>query len=182
MADKPKDKTKGQHGGPRLKTRDDDRRGWNLHGGAEPYFEKFEPTEAHRELIKTYGVLLTQPHLATMLGISVNTLNRYYSAEVAIAQARATSTIAAKLYAAAAAGEPWAVRYYLNTIGKYTKRVELSGPDGGPLVPPDVDLSKCTDDQLDIIERAARILAGVDQGEPEGDSQSDQVGEGEPPA
>jgi hypothetical protein len=178
MADKPKEKTKENRGGPRPKVRPDDRRGWNARGGSEPYFEGFQPTDEHRELIKTYGVILTQPHLATMLGISQSTMIRHYAAEIAISQARATATIGSKLYAAAVAGEPWAIRYYLNTIGKFARRVEVSGPDGAPLMPPDVDLSKCSDDQLDIIERAVRILAGIDQGEPDGDARPDQGGTG----
>lgn len=161
-----KQKQKGQHGGPRPKVRPDDRRGWNTVGGSTPHLIAYQPTDEHRELVKTYAVVLTIPQLAKKLGISESTLLRHYRSEIDEAMATAVAAVGSKLFRSAMSGHFGAQVFFLKTRGKWSQRIELTGEDGGPVETR--DLSVLSDDELGDLKRLLGRLAGVGDGEPEG--------------
>ncbi len=170
MAQLRKDGQPKRAGGPRLKVRPDDARTGALPGvqGQAPY----EPTDAHREMVKTYAVVLTLPQLATKIGISQTTIRKYYGPEFDEAMANAVASVGSKLFQKAINGHPASMMFFLQCRGKWTRRIEHVGADGGP-----IDYRQTegyTDEQLAALEAAATILAGVDHGQPEGGIGGDQ--------
>lgn len=86
--------------------------------------------------------------------------HRYPEVQAALDDERAYTTDVAEiaLFNAIQSGEAWAVQFYLRTQGKprgYVDRLELSGPNGGPMQHEDV--TRLTD-----AERAERLAALFD--------------------
>jgi hypothetical protein len=159
------------HGGPRLKTGDGDRRG-AAPGGVQ---QAFVPTDEMRLQVTTLAKVCSADMIATTLGISRNTLYRHFSGEMQKGKAEAVSTVGAKLLQKALAGDRTCMIFYLKTQGKWSSRLELSGPGGGPIATVDLTskLREMSDDQLAALEPLlAALLAesgdGVAGGDPFG--------------
>jgi hypothetical protein len=150
------------NGGPRPKTRADDRRGKPL-GEPGRGVKPFEPTDAQREQVKTLAKVVDVPQIATIMGISKATIERHFRAELDLGQAEAVSLVGAGLLRKALKGDGPSMRFFLSTRGKgaYSKRVEVTGADGGPMVSAHADLGKLTDEDLEAYGRLARIAAGL---------------------
>lgn len=152
------------------------------HGGKignPPYV----PNEEHRQMVKTYAVVLTQEQLAKHMGMSVDTLTKHYRKEFDQAVAMAVANVGSKLVKKAMAGHFGAMVFFLRTKGKWSQRVEVSGPNGGPITHVDLSpvLNNMTEEQLGLLEPLLEHLlaaGGVDVNG--GDSVGAGAGEGDP--
>ena len=104
--------------------------------------QKYPAAKVALALTETKGMITLA---AKRLGCAPNTVRRYvreYAAcRQALEDARAEmgDTAELKLYKAVTDGEPWAITFYLKTLGKdrgYTERQEVTGKDGGALAAP----------------------------------------------
>jgi hypothetical protein len=71
--------------------------------------------------------------IALKLGISRDTLDRHFKAELADGRFDAVAHIGGKLIQKAMAGNMTAMIFYLRTQGKWNTRIEHTGLDGGPI-------------------------------------------------
>jgi hypothetical protein len=102
---------------------------------------------------------------AEALGVSRSTLYRFLDAHPEIEEAltdideQIKDLAESKMLTLLRAGDAQTVRWYLETKAKdrgYTRRVENVGKDGGPIeTRQKPDLSKLTDDEIDILLAAA---------------------------
>ena len=85
------------------------------------------------------------PDIAVQLGISINTLRKYYSEELANGMATIVSRIGAQVVKKALAGDNGMIVFYLKNHGgeawKDKQRLEHTGADGAPLQPPNLIVS-----------------------------------------
>lgn len=95
----------------------------------------FVPTDAQRQEVLTLSKVASQEIIATILGISVDTLARHFRKELDMGAAQAVAMVGGKLLEKALKGHGPSINFYLATRGKgsYTKRVELTGANGGPI-------------------------------------------------
>lgn len=85
-----------------------------------------QPTEETRNLVKTWArVGTTQLVIARELGISEDTLSKYYACELADASARGVATVASSLYAKAIAGDTTAMIFFLKTRGRWREKDDV---------------------------------------------------------
>lgn len=108
----------------------------------------------------------TQDHVARLLGIGRETLEKYYRDELDLGLSKANSQIAGKLFAKALEGDTASMIFWLKTRARWreTNRHEHTGPDGGPVkAEMKIDLSDLMSDLADderanlraILERRA---------------------------
>jgi hypothetical protein len=116
--------------------------------------KKFTPAQVVAALKETRGM---QALAANKLGCTVRTINRYANTypevQTEIEQQREAmlDTAESKLYSAIDRGEAWAICFFLKTQGKkrhYSERMEVVGPDGQPVVQP----------QIVVVSQAAKDL------------------------
>lgn len=89
-----------------------------------------EPTRDSRRLVEHHAATGTlQPHIAKILGMSVNTLKKFYSEELELGLARANAVISGALFAQAKGGNTTAMIFWLKTRAGWreTAKVEHSG-------------------------------------------------------
>lgn len=171
-----------RRGGPRLKTRPDDRR------GASPGVfsqQPFTPTDEQRREVETMAKVADEKTIATMLGVSVDTLIRHFRHELDRGQAQAVVTVGGKLLQKALNGHSPSINFYLATRGKgaYSRRVEVTGRDGGAFR--HVDLSRFlegkTEDELALLEPLIEQLIAASGGDGlEGDADLGAAADQEP--
>lgn len=119
-----------------------------------------KPTKETRQKVRDLLMAgLTQERVAKHIGVSVPTLEKYYSREIETASETAVAAVAKTAYDMAISGEsPAMTMFYLKTRGGWreTDRHEITGANGGP-----IDLRALTDTQL------AQIAAGDEGDTPE---------------
>lgn len=101
-----------------------------------------------------------QEIIAGLLGCSVDTLQRRFVEELTEGHEHAEALIASTLFTKALDGDTTAIIWWEKTrrgLREITAH-EHSGPGGKPIQLQ--DMSHYSDEQLDILERAASILAG----------------------
>lgn len=129
-----------------------------------------EPTDHTRGQVTAFAIAgYTQEQIGAHLGISHVTLRKHYARELEFAAMEAMGQAVGGLMGAVKDREAWAICFYLKTRGKklgFTERVEHTGADGAPLVP--TDLSGLTDDELEILDRARRLVARLAAETPNG--------------
>lgn len=94
------------------------------------------PTKATRELVLRHVMVGTsQGILCELLGISINTLYKYYRSELDHGMAEANSKIARKLYDRAIDGEISAIIFWLKSRAHWREKhsLEVTGADGEDL-------------------------------------------------
>lgn len=96
------------------------------------------PTDETRAQVEAYArVGVPQKMIATLIGLgSDNTLKRHYADELARGEAMAVAEVANTLYTRATSGNDLAAAiFFLKARAGWSEkqRVEVSGPDGGPL-------------------------------------------------
>lgn len=90
-----------------------------------------EPTAESRQLVaNAAGVGLQQPMIATLVGVSENTLRKHYETELAAGKARATFKVAAKLFTKAEQGDLGAMIFWLKAQGGWREKHVLDDPNG----------------------------------------------------
>lgn len=103
--------------------------------GQAPYI----PSDHTREQIaRMQEIGLTHDQMGAILGVSADTLERHYKAELAQGHSRMTYNVANNLYRMATGtdkGSVAAAIFWMKTKGRWreTNRLEHTGPDGGPI-------------------------------------------------
>lgn len=131
--------------------------------------EEHKPTKQSRKLVKalaSYGI--PQRDIIKLIDLgSATTLEKYYREELDTGELQATSEVAKRVFNEARNpnGNIAAAFFWLKTRGKGLWREttvhEHQGKGGGPIQTVDVkDLEDFTDDELRVLERASRKLAG----------------------
>jgi hypothetical protein len=114
------------------------------HGGARPGSgrPKFVPTDAERKQVEAMsGYGLPQEHIAVLIrdGISVDTLQEHFAAELKKGKAKANSQIGKTLFQKAMGGDTTAMIWWSKTQMKWSETVktenktEVTGADGEPV-------------------------------------------------
>jgi len=126
-------------GGPRPKVRDDDKRGavkgntagfGNAGSIGQAAHVRSEKTAAE---IQELAEILTIDQIAEEVALSVTTIWRHYGAEFRAGRRGVTKAVASKLISMALAGDKASMIFYLKTQGGWSQKVEVSGPNGGPI-------------------------------------------------
>lgn len=160
------------NGGPRFKVRDDDRRG--VYAGTKRSEYAHKPTDTKREMVRKWIKVLTIDQVAIKMGMGRDTLLRHYREELDAGVTDAVAAIGAKVLAQAMNGDKASQFFFLKTRGKWSQRVEVTGPGGGPVQTVDPALlASLTDEEFDLYERLCERL---------GTGEQDDDGDGEPPA
>ena len=100
---------------------------------------RFEPTQSQRdEVRKLSGFGLPHALLATIVGVSVKTLERAFATELTEGRAQAAGKILECLYLKALAGDTIAMLFWIKCRLQWREasRVELTGADGAPIAQP----------------------------------------------
>jgi hypothetical protein len=109
--------------------------------------------------------------LARRLGVTQHILRTYYAPELETGRGELMATLAAQEIAlamdaksAVAKGDPSARRWLLTKMGGWvsTNKVEVSGPEGGPIEHRNIDLTKFNAKDLADYGRLAAIAHGID--------------------
>lgn len=106
------------------------------HPGGRP---PFQPTEEQRRIVNVMAAGgFQQVAIAHALGISDNTLRKYFAEELEVGGAKAHATVVANLYKQATKDDPRstpaAIFWTKTRLGwKDTSQVELSGQNGEPI-------------------------------------------------
>lgn len=125
------------------------------------------PTAKTRKLVKalaSYGI--PHPDIAKLVGIaSKTTLEKYYREELDNGELAANAQVAKRVFNEAVKpnGNIAAAFFWLKTRARWreTQVLEHQGKGGGPIRTMDVtDLDGFTDEELRVLERASRKLAG----------------------
>jgi DNA-binding CsgD family transcriptional regulator len=120
----------------------------------------YEPTDKDRKQVTIMaGIGLSQEQIAKIIGISDDTLRKYFRDELDTAEAKMTAQVAQNLYSIATSRESGAVTaaiFWMKTRAQWreTNRTEVSGPNGGPIKVESVDLSHLSDEELEILDIA----------------------------
>lgn len=93
----------------------------------------FVATDEMRANVKAWIKVTSADVIALKLGISRDTLDRHFKAELSDGRFEAVSHIGGKLIQKAMGGNMTAMIFYLRTQGKWNTRIEHTGLDGGPI-------------------------------------------------
>lgn len=97
--------------------------------GAPPY----QPTDEAREKVREYtAVGVPQTDIAAVLGISVNTLKKYFTNELKTSSIKANAAVAGKLYSLCMAGNVTAIIFWLKTRMSDVYREQNADDDDTP--------------------------------------------------
>ena len=90
-----------------------------------------EPTEAMRKTVSLHATVGSrQETIAEVLGISVDTLQRYYRSELDTSRERANAQVGGALYNKAMGGDTTAMIFWLKTRARWRETVDISNEDG----------------------------------------------------
>lgn len=92
--------------------------------------KKYEPNEADKTLVMQMSAVgITQEQIAAVIGITHETLNKYYKETLETSKSKAIAKIGGTLYNKALKGDNTCMIFYLKTQGGWreTTHVEHSG-------------------------------------------------------
>ncbi len=90
-----------------------------------------QPTDAQRQTVQLHSMVgTTQEMIATILGISQDTLARHYRRELDIARDQANAAIGGALYKKAIAGDTTAMIFWMKTRARWRETLDLTNSDG----------------------------------------------------
>jgi hypothetical protein len=124
------------------------------------------PTDKDRKQVTIMaGIGLKHDHIAKIIGISDETLRKYYGEELELAAAKMNAQVAQNLYSIATSKGPGAVPsaiFWMKTRGGWreVERKEITGANGAPIQLESkrtVSLDNIDDETLQQIEHALRI-------------------------
>ena len=121
-----------------------------------------EPTEKDRKQVSLMaGIGLTHDQIAKIVGISDETLRKYYDKELEVSAAMMNAQVAQNLFSIATskgAGSVASAIFWMKTRGGWreVERKEITGKDGGAINinTNKLDVSALDDDQLEALETA----------------------------
>lgn len=129
-----------------------------------------EPDDKTKNIVKRMsGIGLTQDQIASIVGISDETLRKYYSEELQTGVAHANALVAQNLFNIATGNDKGAVAaaiFWMKTRAQWreTNRSEISGPDGGAIKveATTVDVGDLTQEQRDAL-RSIMVSSKVEK-------------------
>lgn len=98
------------------------------HPGGRPPIGRSEEIAKAVQLHTLVGT--PQPTLAKILGMSTETLTKYYREELDTAKAQANASIAGRLYKKAMDGDTTAMIFWLKTQARWRETIDISNEDG----------------------------------------------------
>jgi hypothetical protein len=113
-----------------------------------------EPTDKDRKQVSLMaGIGLTHDQIAKIIGISDETLRKYYDKELEISAAMMNAQVAQNLFSIATskgAGSVASAIFWMKTRGGWreVERKEITGVDGTPITVSSVDLRGLSDAEL----------------------------------
>jgi len=121
-----------------------------------------EPTDKDRKQVSLMaGIGLTHNQIAKIVGISDETLRKYYDKELDVSAAMMNAQVAQNLFSIATskgAGAVASAIFWMKTRGGWreVERKEITGKDGAPIAinTNKLDVSQLDDDQLEALETA----------------------------
>lgn len=121
-----------------------------------------EPTDKDRKQVSLMaGIGLTHNQIAKIIGISDETLRKYYDKELEVSASMMNAQVAQNLYSIATskgAGAVASAIFWMKTRGGWREvdRKEVTGVNGGPIrmVTNKLDVSQLDDEQLEALEAA----------------------------
>jgi hypothetical protein len=124
------------------------------HNGGRIGNPPYVPTEEMRQNVRTWIKIADAETIAGYMGISRDTLDKYYARELKEGRFMMIATLGAKAIDMAMKGDRTMLIFVLRTQGKWNTRLELTGKDGSPLR--HIDISKVletySDEQLTLLE------------------------------
>jgi len=98
------------------------------HPGGRP---AHQPTEATRQTVSLHATVGTkQDVIAEILGISVDSLQRHYRAEIDTSRERANASVGGALFKKAMGGDTTAMIFWLKTRARWRETLDISNEDG----------------------------------------------------
>jgi len=98
------------------------------HPGGRP---AHQPTEATRQTVSLHATVGTkQDVIAEILGISVDSLQRHYRAEIDTSREKANASVGGALFKKAMGGDTTAMIFWLKTRARWRETVDISNEDG----------------------------------------------------
>lgn len=97
---------------------------------------KHQYSQEVADKVKSYSAVgMPQEDLASLLGISVDTLSKYYDADYKQGVSQANAKIAGRLFKKGMDGDTTAMIFWLKTRARWSEKntLELMGKDGEPL-------------------------------------------------
>lgn len=125
------------------------------------------PTDKDRKQVAIMaGIGLTHNQIAKIIGVSDETLRKYYAEELEISAAKMNATVAQNLYSIATSKGPGAVPsaiFWMKTRGGWreVERKEITGIDGGAIqldAQRTVNLENLDEEALMQVEQALRLM------------------------
>lgn len=98
------------------------------HPGGRPPIGRSEEIAKAVQLHTLVGT--PQPTLAKILGMSTETMTKYYRDELDTAKAQANASIAGRLYKKAMDGDTTAMIFWLKTQARWRETIDISNEDG----------------------------------------------------
>ena len=123
-----------------------------------PGNQPFVPTDKDRQQVERMtGFGLTQEQICKIMGISENTLRKYFADELENGVSRINSAVAQNLFSIATSKEPGSVAaaiFWMKTRGKWreTNHHVHSGDDKEPPIKIDANLKGLSDAELDQMQ------------------------------
>ena len=117
-----------------------------------------EPTDKDRKQVSLMaGIGLTHDQIAKIIGISDETLRKYYDKELEISAAMMNAQVAQNLFSIATskgAGSVASAIFWMKTRGGWreVERKEITGVDGTPITVSSVDLRGLSDAELGTMQ------------------------------
>ena len=117
-----------------------------------------EPTDKDRKQVSLMaGIGLTHDQIAKIIGISDETLRKYYDKELELSAAMMNAQVAQNLFSIATskgAGSVASAIFWMKTRGGWreVERKEITGADGTPIAVASVDLRGLSDAELGTMQ------------------------------
>jgi len=129
-------------------------------GGRKPW----TPTEEQRMIVRFLAGRATQETIASVVGTTVDTLVKHCREEFNEGAAEADLMVEGALFRECMKGNATCIIWWEKTRRRFREVTahEHSGPNGAPIE--HRDMSGYTDDQLALLEQAAKLLGGRDPG------------------
>jgi hypothetical protein len=98
------------------------------HPGGRP---AHQPTEATRQTVSLHATVGTrQDVIAEILGISTDSLQRHYRAELDTSREKANASVGGALFKKAMGGDTTAMIFWLKTRARWRETLDISNEDG----------------------------------------------------
>lgn len=92
---------------------------------------RHQPTDATRQTVQLHAMVGTrQEVIASILGISPDSLQRHYREELDTSREKANASIGGALYKKAMSGDTASMIFWLKTRARWRETVDISNEDG----------------------------------------------------